>query len=136
VTYEFTLTRVFDAAREEVFDAMTDPVGQREWWTDGAGDVDTACDLRVGGKAHVEWTSERGTRCRAEQTFIEVDRPSRVVLSETVHEPDSPVYECVLTITLDERDGKTFYTLHHVGFPTADERDKHERGTMLFISSR
>src|SRR5439155_8503084 len=107
-------------------------VAQREWWT-GAGDVDAECDLTVGGSSFVEWTTGSGTRCRAEQTYIEVQRPTRLVFKETVFEPQSPTYECVLTMTFEDRDGKTLYRLHHTGFPTEEERDKHERGTGVFL---
>ena len=37
MSFDFTLTRLFDASPVLVF----------EWWTDGAGTVDAACDLRV-----------------------------------------------------------------------------------------
>lgn len=131
MNYEFTLERLIDATPDEVFEALTNPVAQREWWT-GDDDVEAACDLRVGGSAFVEWTTEKGHRCRAEQTYLEIDPPRRLVFNETVIEPDAPVYQCTLTITLEDQAGKTLYTLHHTGFPTVEERDKHEAGTKSF----
>jgi glutathione S-transferase len=132
MTYEFTLRRIFDASVEEVFDAITDPVGQREWWTEGVGFVDTGGDVRIGCTTFVEWDTDDGHRCRAEQTFVEIDRPRRLVFKETVNEPGVPPYECTLTMTFEDEDGKTSYTLHHTGFPTVEERDRHERGTGVF----
>ena len=130
MSFEFTLERIFDATPEEVFDAITDPVGMRDWWRE---DVSAEADVRVGGAACVEWLTEDGTRCRAEQTYLEVVRPRRLVFTEVVREPTSPVYECTLTMTFEDADGKTRYTLHHTGFPTVEERDKHERGTTIFL---
>jgi uncharacterized protein YndB with AHSA1/START domain len=131
VSYEFTIERLIDASPDEVFDAMTDPASQREWWSPGA--VDAECDLRVGGTSFVEWTTDEGHRCRAEQSYLEVQRPHRLVFNEVVIEPDAPTYECTLTVTFEDRDGKTLFTLHHAGFPTAEERDKHQRGTGVFL---
>ncbi len=42
------------------------------------------------------------------------------------------IYECTLTMTFEDIEGKTLFTLHHVGSPTAEERDKHEAGTKIF----
>jgi len=132
MTYDFTIERMFDASPAEVFDAMLDPDAQREWWTDGRP-VETRADLRVGGTAYIEWETDDGHTCRAEQVFVVLERPTRIVLKETVHEPDAPVYECTLTFSLEARAGKTFLTLHHEGFPSEAERDRHRDGTMIFL---
>lgn len=49
-TFTITFERVFDAARDDVFDAWTDPAQVTEWW-DPTGTPLAACaiDLRVGG---------------------------------------------------------------------------------------
>jgi uncharacterized protein YndB with AHSA1/START domain len=133
MSYEFRMERLIDATPNEVFDALTDPEAQRQWWTEGASPVEAGCDLRVGGRAHVAWTGDEGQQCRAEQTYLEIERPFRLKFSEVVIEPLSPPYECVLTFTLAEKDGKTLLALHHQGFPTAEERDRHERGTGIFL---
>jgi len=132
VTHDFTIERIIDATPAAVFDAMLDPAAQREWWTDGRP-VETSADLRVGGTAQIEWEADDGHTCRAEQVFVELERPSRIVFTETVYEPDAPVYACTLTFTLEARDEKTLLTLHHEGFPSASERDKHHGGTQIFF---
>lgn len=35
-------------------------------------------------------------------------------------------------MTFEAMDGKTLLTLHHTGFPTEEERDKHQGGTKIF----
>lgn len=70
---------------------------------------------------------------RAEQVFLEIDRPRRIVYTETVIETGAPIYECVLTFTFEPLDGKTRMTLVHKGFPSTEEREKHERGTGIFL---
>ena len=132
MTYEFTLERIIDASPDEVFDAITDADGMPDWWASEGKSVKAKADVRVGGTAFVEWETDEGHTCRAEQTYVEVVRPRRLVFTETVREPDVPPYECTLTMTFADEDGKTRYTLHHTGFPTAEERDRHERGTGIF----
>jgi uncharacterized protein YndB with AHSA1/START domain len=132
MSYDFRIERLLDASPDDVFEALTDPVAQRAWWSNGEP-VTAGCDLRVGGRAFVEWTADEGHTCRAEQTFIEITRPTRLVFKEVVIEPDAPTYECTLTITLTAQDGKTLFALHHTGFPSAEERDRHERGTRIFL---
>ena len=51
MSLDLRFERLIAAAPERVFDAFTDPVGQREFYgQDAAGwIVDSRCDLRVGG---------------------------------------------------------------------------------------
>ncbi len=130
MTFDFTLERIIDATPDEVFAAITDPDGMQDWWGD---EVTAEADVRAGGSAFVEWRTDEGSMCRAEQTYLVVERPHRLVFTEVVREPSSPVYECTLTMTFEDAEGKTKYTLHHTGFPTAEERDKHEGGTNIFL---
>ncbi len=132
MSYDFRLERVIDATPEELWSAMFDPEEQMRWWAATGETTRASADLRPGGKASVEWGSD-GRVMRAEQVFLEIDRPRLVKLTETVFEPDSPVYECVLTFTFEPVGEKTRLTLVHTGFPSAGERDKHERGTRIFF---
>jgi uncharacterized protein YndB with AHSA1/START domain len=131
--YEFTLERTFGAQPAEVFDTLLDPRGQLRWWG-GEGDVvRSTCDLRVGGTARIEWGPSEDALIRADQVFREIDRPHRLVYDETVVQAASPVYECQLTFAFAPVLGRTRLSLHHVGFPTPEERDLHERGTGIFL---
>ncbi len=132
MSYDFRLERIIDATPEEIWDAMFDPEEQMRWWAASGETTKASADLRPGGKATVEWGSD-GCVIRAEQVFLEIDRPNRIKLTETVFEPDSPVYECVLTFTFEPIGDKTRLTLVHTGFPSAEECDKHQRGTGIFI---
>ena len=131
--YEFTLERTFAAPPAEVFDALVDPGAQRSWWGGDRDIVRAACDLRVGGAASIEWGPAEGALIRAHQVFREIERPHRLVYDETVTQATSPVYECRLTFTFAPVLGQTRLSLHHVGFPTPEERDMHERGTGIFL---
>lgn len=131
--YEFTLERTLAAPPAEVFDAMVDPRAQLRWWAGEGQIVRAVCDLRVGGVASIAWGPSEDALIRADQVFREIDRPKRLVYDETVTQSGSPVYECRLTFTFASALDQTRLSLHHTGFPTPEERDRHERGTGIFL---
>lgn len=131
--YEFTLERTLAAPPAAVFDAMLDPEAQRRWWGGRGQIVRAACDLRVGGVARIEWGPREDELTRAEQVFREIERPHRLVYDETVTQSGSPVYECRLSFALAPLLSQTRLSLHHIGFPTLEERDLHRRGTGVFF---
>ena len=50
---EFSITRMFDAPRELVWQCFTDPAHMKEWWgPKGSTIVASTMDLRVGGTYH------------------------------------------------------------------------------------
>ncbi len=122
---EILLSRVFDAPRHLVFEAMTKPEHVRRWWCPcEAGYTMPVCeiDLRVGGGYRYVTRGPDGSEFAFHGTYREIDPPKRVVHTEVL-EPyeDSPA---LCTMTLEERDGKTHYqTLvkHH----SKEARDMH-----------
>jgi hypothetical protein len=69
VSLDLRFERLIAAAPERVFDAFTDPIGQREFYgQDAAGwIVDSHCDLRVGGVSSVSF-GRRPTSCTTTAT--------------------------------------------------------------------
>ena len=131
--YEFNIERTMEAPPARVFDALLDPEEQLLWWGGERDTVRTTCDLRVGGTASIVWGQSADALIRADQVFREIDRPNRIVYDETVTQAVSPVYACRLTFTLDGMGDSTRLSLHHVGFPTLEERNLHEGGTRIFL---
>lgn len=136
MTYEFQTERLIDASPEDVFDALTDPAHQREWWGAEADIVRATGDAHVGGRARVEWGPDENSLLSSDMVYLEIDRPHRLVYTEVVTEPRHPAYECVLTFTLEAVGGKTRLVLVHTGFPTEEERDVHRRGTEQWFLGR
>lgn len=108
---EILVTREFDAPRELVFRAWTEPELVRRWWTARRGAM-TVCeiDLRPGGKWRFAMTAESGgEEVEFYGEYREVDAPGRLVSTETFAPyPDNPALN---TLTFEERDGRTFVTL-------------------------
>jgi len=131
VSYDLTISGTIAASAEEVFRARTDPELQRRL---NAHPISRASvDLRVGGKARLEWGPSEDALCRVSQVYQQIDPPRRITYREVLEEPDAPIYESVITEIFDEWPGGTLLTFHHEGFPSAEERDKHRQGYHIIL---
>ncbi len=105
---EITMTRVFDAPRTLVFEALTRPELVRRWLGALEGWTFEVCeiDARVGGSYRYLWRHRDGSELGMRGTFLEVIPPERIVSTEVF---DQSWYEgeAVGTVVLTERDGKT-----------------------------
>jgi uncharacterized protein YndB with AHSA1/START domain len=105
---EILMTRVFDAPRRLVFEAMTKAEYVRRWWCCMDGFTMTVCevDLRVGGRWRYVMVGPHG-EVAFNGVYKEIVAPERVVHSEYFEPyPDG----IIVTLTLEERDGKTYYS--------------------------
>ncbi len=120
---EIVITRAFDAPRELVFAAFTDPVHVAAWWGPrGFTTTIRQMDVRPGGIWRLVMHGPDGRDYHNRLEYLEVVAPERLVYR---HAPDA---ECEqvhqeVTITLAESHGQTVVTLRMV-FPTAQERDQ------------
>ena len=92
-----------------VFDALTKPEHIRMWFP--ADDVTLhVCeiDLRAGGKYHYAWYAPGDEECSFRGTFLEIERPTRIVGTWLFE--GWPADEAVETVTLAEDDGVTTMT--------------------------
>ena len=125
-TYDMRMTRLIPATPEQVFDAYTDAEQQTIWFSildaePGIVEIDT--DLRVGGVQHAKWGPSRDQLFWEDQTFLEIDRPHRLVTSSTGGTPDGDTMTTRIEITFEEQDGGTLVSVFQTGFPTEEVRD-------------
>lgn len=120
---EVVVTRVFDAPRHLVFDAMTKPELVKRWLFGPPGWVMEVCDvdLRVGGKYRYVWRGPDGTKMGMGGVHTEVVPPERIVCTQLFDE-DWTGGEAVGTIVLTERDGKTTLT-NTIRYASKEARD-------------
>jgi uncharacterized protein YndB with AHSA1/START domain len=107
---EILTTREFDAPIELVFDVLTKPEHVRNWFA-AFKDRVTECsiDLRVGGDYHIVSVTENGTECSFRGTYLEVQRPTRIVATWLFEGwPDADAIE---SDDLHEVDGVTTLTV-------------------------
>ena len=120
---EVRLTRLFDAPRALVFEAMSQPEHIRRWWGNiGDGYSVPICevDLRPGGKWKFANRTPKGELAVFYGVYREVAPPERVVFTE-LFEP-FPDVESVVTAVLTEENGKTRLTATVV-YPSREVRD-------------
>jgi uncharacterized protein YndB with AHSA1/START domain len=136
------IVRVLDAPRELVWKAWTDAEHFKSWW----GPKDYTCpyceiDLRVGGKYLNCMRSPSGREYWSTGVYREIIPMERLVFTDcfadekgnVVHashyglSPDFPL-EMLVTVTLEDQDGRTKMTLEHIGLPAGSEGEGAEQG--------
>ena len=120
--HEIRLTRLFDAPRQLVFEAMTKPEHVRQWWGclgDGYSVPVCEVDLRVGGKWRFVNRHPKG-EAAFHGEYREITPPSRLVFTEIFEE--FPDVVSVVTSELTEEEGKTRLTAT-VRYPSMQVRD-------------
>ncbi len=116
-------TRVFDAPRELVFEAWTDPKHLAEWWgPNGFTTTTSDFDMRPGGVWRFVMHGPDGRDYENRITFDEIVKPERIVYHHGGGDDVEPV-QFRTTVTLEDLGGKTRLTMRGV-FPSAAERDR------------
>lgn len=112
-------SRIYDAPRELVFDAWTDPKHISEWWGPyGFSTTTSAFDLRPGGEWRFVMHGPDGADYGNKVVFMEVVRPERLVYDHGGTDGVNPVRFRV-TVTFEEVGDDTRVTLRLV-FPSAE----------------
>ena len=132
---EIRMTRLFDAPRHLVFEAMTRPEHIKQWWgiLDDTYYVSVAeVDLRVGGKWRYVNKFPKGECCFYGE-YKEINAPERIVFTE-IFEP-FPDVPSLVTVEFKEENGKTRFTIT-AKYPSQAVRDQvvtsgMERGAAL-----
>jgi uncharacterized protein YndB with AHSA1/START domain len=116
-------TRVFDAPRELVWTAWTDPKHLAQWWgPNGFSTTTSAFDMRPGGVWRFVMHGPDGRDYQNRITFDEIVRPERIVYRHSGGEDVEPV-QFTQTVTFEDVGGKTRLTWRGV-FPSAAERER------------
>ena len=120
---EIRLTRLFDAPRALVFEAMHTPEHVKQWWgclAQGYSVPVCEIDLRPGGTWRFVNRLPNGKEVAFHGVYREIARPERVVNTEIFEE--YPDVESVVTTILAEEKGKTRLTVT-AAYPSVEVRD-------------
>jgi uncharacterized protein YndB with AHSA1/START domain len=136
------ITRTFDAPRELVWQAWTEPERVMRWW--GPKDFTSpACqiDLRVGGKYLFCMRSPDGQDYWSTGIYHEIEPMQRIVYTDSFADehgnvvppthygmPDMGATEFRVTVTFEARGDQTVMTLRHEGLPAGEMRDQAAAG--------
>ena len=119
---EIRMTRLFDAPRHLVFEAMSKPEHVKRWWGclgDGYSVPVCEIDFRVGGRWRFVNRHPKG-EAAFHGEYREINPPNRVVFTEIFEE--FPDVVSVVTTELADENGKTRLTAT-VSYPSKDVRD-------------
>jgi uncharacterized protein YndB with AHSA1/START domain len=120
---EIRMTRLFDAPRHLVIEAMSKPEHIARWWGNlGPGYSVPVCeiDFRVGGKWRFVNRTPKGEDVEFYGVYREISLPDRTVHTE-IFAP-YPDVESVVTSVFTEENGKTRITVDCV-YPSREVRD-------------
>ena len=131
---DLTITRIFDAPRELVWKAWTDPEQLMRWW--GPKDYTSPfceIDLREGGKYLNCMRSPEGQDYWTTGVYREIVPLERIVLTDSFADENGNVVpashygfgddfplELEVIVTFEDDGDKTKMTLQHVGFPAGE----------------
>jgi len=139
---EIVIERVFDAPREQVWKAWTDPEQIKRWWGPEHFTAPSAeNDLRVGGKYLYCMRSPDGQDFWSTGTYREIVPLEKIVATDSFADengkvvpathygmpPEMPL-EMLVTVTFEDDGGKTKLTVRHAGFPAGDMSEQAEAG--------
>jgi uncharacterized protein YndB with AHSA1/START domain len=122
------IIRDFDAPRQLVYRAYTEPDLIKRWWSGDRGEVThVEVDLRVGGRWRYVMTADGGFEVAFHGEYREIVANERLVSTEVFEAmPDD---YAVTTLTLTETGGRTTLTLL-VEHNSAPARDAHVNSGM------
>ena len=120
---EIVITRVFDAPRDLVWEAWTDPKQVVQWWgPQGFTTTIHEMDVRPGGVWRHTMRGPDGNEYPNQSVFLEVVKPERIVFSHGGGSKGDPGAQFEATWTFEAEGNKT--TPHDSQrFPSAAARD-------------
>ena len=119
---EFVITRVFDAPRDLVWKAFTEPQRMKEWWgPKGATVIKSEMDLRPGGSYHYAMRTPDGATIWGKFVYREITPPSQIVFvssfsdeaGSVTHHPMAPTWplQMLPIFSFEEEGEKTRFTV-------------------------
>jgi uncharacterized protein YndB with AHSA1/START domain len=121
---EIVISRVFDAPRELVWEAWTDPRQVVNWWgPQGFSTTIDEMDVRPGGAWRLTMHGPDGAEYPNKSIFIEVVKPERIVYSHGGGKKGAPGANFEATWTFEKQGNQTRLTIRMV-FPSAEARDQ------------
>jgi uncharacterized protein YndB with AHSA1/START domain len=120
---EIVITRVFDAPRELLWNAWTDPKQVVRWWGPrGFTTTIHEMDVRPGGRWVQTMHGPDGTDYPGESVFLEVVEPERIVYTILGGKKDEPAHQFEATWTFEAQGDKTKLSLR-MFFPSLEARE-------------
>lgn len=134
---ELLITRTIDAPVALVFRIWESREHAIRWW----GPKNFSCkamemDFRPGGAWRACIVSAvSGDDKWMGGVYREIVRERKIVFTFSWEDGSGPALDTLITVTFEEKDGKTVQTFHQVGFTDVPTRDSHITGWTGFIEN-
>jgi uncharacterized protein YndB with AHSA1/START domain len=126
---ELLITRIVDAPADIVFSMWTDPEHFKNWMGPGKYECRAIeMDVRVGGAYRGMIYADDTGEGWFGGTYREIMPNKRLVFTWMWDSGPSGELESLVTITFEERDGKTTQLFHQTPFLNVERRDSHIGG--------
>jgi uncharacterized protein YndB with AHSA1/START domain len=133
-TNELVITRIFDAPRERIWKAWTEPEQMMKWWGPKLFTAPVCkIDFRIGGKYLFCMRSPDGKDYWSTGVYKEIVPNEKIVCTDSFADENGNVVlathygmgedfprEMTVTVTFEDAGGKTKMTLVHSGMPAGD----------------
>ena len=131
-----TINRTFHLPVDTVWKAWTDPETCKKWWGPLAYTC-TVCkiDLKVGGKCLSNMVGKNGKEMFSTGTYKEIIPGRKLVVTDSFADKNGNITgppegipgnwpkELLITVEMQEKNGKTEFSLTHEGLPTEASDD-------------
>jgi uncharacterized protein YndB with AHSA1/START domain len=110
---EVRIDHVFDAPRDAVFEAWTDPEQLALWWAPDGFHIpreSVVVEPRVGGRFHLDIVESSGAQWPMRAEILEISPPELIVMrSEPI--PEADIAETVTRVVLEVEGSRTRMTI-------------------------
>jgi uncharacterized protein YndB with AHSA1/START domain len=131
-----TITRVFDAPRERVWQEWIEPERFADWFGGPESEVPLATvsmDVRAGGSWRLTmFTAPGGREIQWKGEYREVVEPERLVFTVS-DRPGDDAYELVTVVLTDLGDGRTEMHFEQRGVMSAEQYERAGKGWSSFF---
>jgi uncharacterized protein YndB with AHSA1/START domain len=132
----FTIVRVFDAPREQVWKEWTEPERFADWFGGSDGEVPVSTvsmDVREGGAWRATmFAGPHRHEIRWKGRYLEVVAPKRLVLTVS-DQPGEDAYELLIVVLVDLGDGRTEMRFQQRGHLSARMYERTRQGWSSFF---
>ncbi|SEH67365.1 Uncharacterized conserved protein YndB, AHSA1/START domain [Rhizobium tibeticum] len=128
--HELVLVRQFDAPREKIFRAWTDPVLMKEWFVPRPWSIaDAKLDVRPGGSNLIVMRSPDGREFANRGVYLEIVENEKIVFTDAFTSawvPSEKPFFVGIVLLEDLGNGRTKYTAKARHWTAAD-KEQHEQ---------
>jgi uncharacterized protein YndB with AHSA1/START domain len=136
-TTSLHIRRIFNAPRERLFQAWTDPKKMTEWFCHAKPELTgklVVMNVRPGGRYGFDISDADGKVFKVRGEYLEIKAPEKLVF--TWFWKTEPEYgDTVVTLEFVDLGEKSELIMTHERFANSDARDKHNNGWAFVLDS-